>query len=68
MPNRKYFKLPHKIKTISLIAVAAILQEDLSAIVVKERSDLKSPKDLDGKSYASYKARYEDEIIKQIIQ
>jgi ABC-type nitrate/sulfonate/bicarbonate transport system substrate-binding protein len=51
-----------------LIAIAAILQEDLSAIVVKKDAGIQSPKDLDGKSYASYKARYEDAIVQQMIQ
>jgi ABC-type nitrate/sulfonate/bicarbonate transport system substrate-binding protein len=50
-----------------LKAIAAILQQDLSAIAVKKQSNIKSPKDLDGKSYASYQAKYEDEIVKQMI-
>ena len=48
-------------------AVAALLQEDLSAIVTLKTSDLSHPALLDGKCYASYKARYEDEIVKQMI-
>ena len=51
-----------------LIAVAAILQEDLSAIVALSESNIASPKDLDEKVYASYKARYEDEIVRQMIR
>ena len=51
-----------------LIAVAALLQEDLSAIVVRDDAGIQSPKDLDGRTYASYKARYEDEIVRQMIQ
>ena len=39
----------------------------MSAIAVKSGSNIKSPKDLDNKSYASYGARYEDQIIKIII-
>ena len=49
------------------VAIATIFQEDLSAIVVLAESDSTRPKDLDGRSYASYKARYEDEIVKQMI-
>ncbi|MEM9078410.1 MAG: ABC transporter substrate-binding protein [Bacteroidota bacterium] len=49
------------------VAIATVFQEDLSGIVVLEESSVKSPKDLDGKSYASYKARYEDEIVRQMI-
>ena len=29
---------------------------------------IKSPKDLDGKSYASYNARYEDKIIYEMVK
>jgi ABC-type nitrate/sulfonate/bicarbonate transport system substrate-binding protein len=49
-------------------AIAAILQEDASAIAVLKNSEVTRPKDLDGKSYASYGARYEDQIVKQIIK
>ncbi len=51
-----------------LKAVAAIFQEDLSAIAVRSGESIISPKDLDGKTYASYKARYEDEIVKRMIR
>jgi len=50
-----------------LQAIAAIYQEDLSAIVCMKSSGISSPKQLDGKSYASYQAKYEDEIVKQMI-
>ena len=49
-------------------AVAALLQDDLSAIVTLASSGIASPKELDGKRYASYKARYEDEIVRQMIR
>lgn len=57
-----------KSSPFSLIAVAAILQEDLSAIAVRSDALINSPKDLDGMLYASYKARYEDHIVKQLIK
>ena len=50
------------------MAVAAIFREDLSAIVTLEKSGLSRPKDLDGAVYASYQARYEDEIVRQMIK
>lgn len=50
-----------------LMALAAMYQEDVSAIVVKDQT-INSPIDLDGKSYASYKARYEDKIVEQVIK
>ncbi|MEO1254483.1 MAG: ABC transporter substrate-binding protein, partial [Bacteroidota bacterium] len=56
-----------KTNAFPLKAVATVFQEDISAIATLKRSDISSPKDLDGKTYASYKARYEDEIVKQMI-
>lgn len=50
-----------------LIGICTILLEDLSAIVVRKDSNILSPKDLDRKTYASYKARYEDNIVRQMI-
>ncbi|WP_213523460.1 ABC transporter substrate-binding protein [Nonlabens sp.] len=57
-----------KSKAFDLIAIAALFQEDLSAIACKSGTGIKSPKDLDHTTYASYKARYEDEIVKQLIK
>ncbi len=48
-------------------AIAALLQEDLSAIATLKHSGITSPKQLDGKTYASYKARYEDDIVRKMI-
>ncbi len=50
------------------LAVAAIYREDISAVVTLKESGLDSPKDLEGKSYASYKARYEDGIVARMIK
>ena len=55
-----------KDKPFDLTAIAAILQEDLSAIAVID-SKIKSPRYLDNKTYASYGARYEDLIVKKMI-
>jgi len=49
------------------IAVAALLTQDISKIVCLDRDDIKTPKDLSGKTYASYKARYEDQMVKEMI-
>jgi len=53
---------------VPLVAVATLLQEDTSAIVTLKESGLIKPSQLDGKSYASYAARYEDCIVKKLIQ
>ena len=67
-PTESVISYRTKSKPFDLIGVATIFQEDLSAIAVKSNSGISSPKDLDGKSYASYQARYEDGIVKQMIK
>jgi len=57
-----------KKKSFPAVAVAALLREDLSAIACLRDSGITSPKDLDGTTYASYQARYEDEIVRQMIK
>ncbi|MBF7073020.1 ABC transporter substrate-binding protein [Glaciecola sp. MH2013] len=67
-PTESTISYQTKSSPFKLIAVAAVLQQDLSAIVVKADSGISSPKDLDGKVYASYEARYEDEIVRQLVR
>ncbi|SMG34116.1 ABC-type nitrate/sulfonate/bicarbonate transport system, substrate-binding protein [Marivirga sericea] len=52
----------------NLTAVAAILQKDASAIVSLANGKIQSIKDLDGKIYASYNARFEDHIVEAMIK
>ncbi len=51
-----------------LVAVAAICQQDNSAIVALGDSDIDRPADLDGRTYASYDARFEDHIVAQLVR
>ena len=67
-PTESILSYRTKSATFSMIAIAAILQEDLSAIAVRADSNIISPKDLDGQSYASYKARYEDKMVMQMMK
>ena len=67
-PIESIISYRRKSEPFPLIAIAALLQEDLSAITVKEESNIKSPKDLDHKTYSSYQARYEDGIVKEMIK
>lgn len=67
-PTESIISYHTKAQPFPLMAVAAILQQDLSAIAVKKDSAIRSPKDLDGKTYASYQARYEDGIVRQMIK
>ena len=57
-----------KAQPFDAIAVAALLTEDLSSIVTLKRADIQSPKDLAGKIYASYQARYEDQIVEKMLE
>jgi len=52
----------------SLTAIAAVCQHDTSAIVALGDSDIDRPADLDGATYASYDARFEDHIVEQLVK
>lgn len=52
----------------SLTAIAAVCQQDTSAIVALGDSDIDRPADLDGRTYASYDARFEDHIVEQLVR
>ena len=62
--------ISYRTKNISFdaVALATIFQEDISTIATLKNKDIQSPKDLDGMVYASYKARYEDEIVRRMIK
>ncbi|MHA7128826.1 ABC transporter substrate-binding protein [Algoriphagus namhaensis] len=66
-PTESLISYQTKPKPFKLIAVATILQKELSAIVVRADSQISRPSQLDDKSYASYQARYEDEIVREMI-
>ncbi len=54
---------------VPVVAVAAVLQKTAEAIGVKaDRDDIKSPKDLDGKTYAGFGGPQEEPVLKAIIQ
>lgn len=54
---------------LPIASVMAILQKESSAIVVKaDRTDINSPKDLDGKLYAGFGAPYEQPFISTMIK
>lgn len=57
-----------KQQVFDAVAIAALFKEDLSAIVTLGDGKLRRPSDLDGTMYASYQARYEDEIVRQMIR
>jgi len=67
-PFETVISLNNKENQVQAIAIYAILQEDLSCIASLKSSNIVSPKLLDGRTYASYKARYEDHIVKEMIK
>lgn len=52
----------------ALRAVAALLQQDTSAIAVRAAGPVERPAQLDGRRYASYSARYEMAIVRALVQ
>ena len=54
-------------QSVSLLAIAAVLQKDTSAIVTLQDSGITRPAQLDGKVLGSYGARFEDDIVRQLI-
>ncbi|WP_298763367.1 ABC transporter substrate-binding protein [uncultured Polaribacter sp.] len=67
-PFETVISLNNKSNKVDAIAIYAILQEDLSSIASLKSNNLTNPKMLDGKIYASYKARYEDKIIEELVR
>ncbi|MFT5253865.1 MAG: ABC-type nitrate/sulfonate/bicarbonate transport system substrate-binding protein [Flavobacteriales bacterium] len=67
-PFETVISLNNKANQVQAMAIYAILQKDLSCIATLKSSNITSPKLLDGKTYASYMARYEDHIVKEIIK
>ena len=51
-----------------VVAVATLLARDASAIATLKQNGLDRPMQLDGRVYASYNARFEDDIIKQMVR
>lgn len=51
-----------------LVAVAAVVQDDTSAIATLAGGRFSRPADLDGALYASYAARYEGAIVRELIR
>ena len=51
-----------------LMAVAATLQQDTSAIVTLEESGINRPAKIDGRRFAAYGFRFESDIIRQLVK
>lgn len=66
-PTESVISYQTKSSRMEAVAVATLFQKDMSAIVTLSTSRIMHPQALDGKIYASYKARYEDTIVRQMI-
>jgi NitT/TauT family transport system substrate-binding protein len=60
--------ISYRTKGVELMAVAAVLARDISAIVTLKKSGIDRPRELDGKTYASYGARFEEDIVRLLIE
>jgi ABC-type nitrate/sulfonate/bicarbonate transport system substrate-binding protein len=67
-PFETVISLNNKSNQVQAMAIYAIMQKDVSSIASLKSSNIISPKLLDGKTYASYKARYEDHIVTEMIK
>ena len=66
-PFESVISLNTKVARVNAVAVAALLQADISSIATLATSGIARPKELDKRTYASYRARYEDAIVRQMI-
>ena len=67
-PFESVISLNTKANPVAAVAIAALLQEDISSIATLATSNITRPRDLDGRTYASYQARYEDAIVRQLVR
>ena len=67
-PSESVFSLRTARRPADVEAVASLLNRDASGIAVLESSGIRRPRDLDGRVYASYSARYEDAIVAAMIE
>jgi ABC-type nitrate/sulfonate/bicarbonate transport system substrate-binding protein len=52
---------------LDVVSVASILQRGVTEIAVLDSSDIKRPRDLDGRLYAGFGLPYEEPVIKTVI-
>ena len=67
-PFESVISLNTKPKSVRAVAIAALLQQDISSIAALASSGITRPRELDGRTYASYQARYEDAIVRELIR
>lgn len=68
VPSESVISFHTTTPSVSLVAIAAVLARDASAIVTLQQSGIERPAQLDGKVYGSYGARFEDDLVRQMIR
>lgn len=68
VPSESIISFHTTTPTVPLVAIAAVLARDASAIVTLQQSGIDRPAQLDGKVYGSYGARFEDDLVRQMIR
>src|SRR3989344_7978747 len=51
-----------------VVSIAAIISHNTSSLVALEESKIKSPKDLDGKTYGGFGAPFENAVVSEVIK
>jgi len=51
-----------------VVSIAAIVQHDIYGLIANSDNGIKSPKDLDGKTYGGFGSSYEQPVISKVIQ
>ena len=67
VPTESLVSLRLKPQAVDVKAIFALLREDTSAVATLRSSGIDRPKKLDGQIYASFGARYEDKIVRQMV-
>lgn len=66
-PSESVVSFQIKENPAPLVAIATILSKDASGIATLQQSSIERPAQLDGKIYASYQARFEDQIVQELV-
>lgn len=67
-PSESVISFQTKTQPLPLRAIATILARDASAIVAPQDRGITRPRELDGRIYASYAARFEDHIVRAMVK
>lgn len=68
VPSESIISFHTTTPAVPLVAISAVLSRDASAIVTLAQSGIDRPAQLDGKVYGSYGARFEDDLVRQMIR